>query len=146
MINRCTNPRTDNFPRYGGRGITVCDRWRSFSAFLADMGPRPSRHHTLDRIDNNGPYTPENCRWADPNMQRRNQRTRHDAVWLTWQGETRRLKDWAILLNMRYDTLCMRLHRGWSIERAFTEPMGFGSRRSQFKPGQNINPISQRHR
>jgi len=75
MAQRCENPNTRGFKNYGGRGITVCVRWRrSFANFLADMGPRPSPFHSIDRINNDGNYTPKNCRWATKSQQRRNQR------------------------------------------------------------------------
>jgi hypothetical protein len=73
MIQRCTNRRYPKWENYGGRGITVCDRWKSFVNFLADMGERPDGK-TLDRIDNDGNYEPDNCRWATLQEQRANQR------------------------------------------------------------------------
>lgn len=75
MLRRCLNSAHKNFHCYGGRGITVCDRWReSFAAFLADMGPRPSSNHTLDRINVNSNYEPSNCRWVTWDVQRANRR------------------------------------------------------------------------
>lgn len=77
IIARCENPNVQNWARYGGRGISICDRWRnSYAAFLSDMGRKPSREHSIDRIDNDGNYEPGNCRWATATEQRRNQRPR----------------------------------------------------------------------
>lgn len=74
MLNRCRNPKVRSYRSYGGRGITVCERWNSFEAFLADMGRRPSERHSLDRIDVNKGYFKTNCRWATADVQRINKR------------------------------------------------------------------------
>ncbi|UFS77253.1 hypothetical protein LPB73_07705 [Tardiphaga sp. 37S4] len=77
MLQRCCNPKSASFPGYGGRGITVCDRWKTFENFRSDMGDRPSPAHSLDRIDNELGYSPENCRWSTPREQVLNTRRGH---------------------------------------------------------------------
>lgn len=82
MHRRCIYPCHEQFRNYGGRGIKVCSRWQSFDAFLADMGPRPSPKHSIDRIDNDGNYEPNNCRWALPAEQSLNKRPpRRRGMW-----------------------------------------------------------------
>lgn len=85
MVQRCTNPKNKDYPQYGGRGITVCERWRDFANFLADMGEKP-QGRSIDRIDVNGSYELANCRWATPTEQGRNQRkcklTDADVAWI----------------------------------------------------------------
>lgn len=76
LRQRCHNPRARKFPDYGGRGIRVCERWMDFAAFLADMGPKPSPAHSIDRVNNDGNYEPGNCRWATPKEQSNNRRPR----------------------------------------------------------------------
>ncbi len=121
MIKRCYEPKSRGYDRYGGSGITVCGRWReSFETFLADMGPRPSRQHSIDRFPNQqGGYEPGNCRWATAKEQGRNTKTN---VMLEFRGETRCMSEWGELLGIPISTLHNRLHRGWSVERALSTP------------------------
>jgi hypothetical protein len=119
LICRCTNPRQKAWANYGGRGIKVCDRWRtSFLAFLEDMGERPEGM-SIDRIDVNGDYTPENCRWATAKEQMRNMR-RNNLV--THDGQTRTVAEWAEILGVDPVSLNKRLRRGWPVHLALTTP------------------------
>lgn len=119
MISRCHNPQDSSFSRYGDRGIEVCTQWReSFTTFLADMGNRPSRKHSLDRYPNqNGNYEPANVRWATSTEQGRNKRTNH---LLTHNGETLSVAEWAEKLGLKRWTIHNRLKYGWSVERALS--------------------------
>jgi len=114
MRSRCANPRTNHWKNYGGRGITVCERWCRFENFYADMGPRPSAAHTIERKDNDKGYEPDNCKWATRTTQVRNRR---NTVRLTAHGKTLPLIEWARLLGIRYKTLYARYKHGWSITR-----------------------------
>jgi hypothetical protein len=120
MVARCTKPDHKLFPYYGGRGITVCGRWLTFEGFLSDMGERPSATHTLERKDNDGPYSPDNCVWATKTDQQRNKRDTHK---LTYRGATKPLATWAEQFGIRAGTIRSRLRYGWSVERAITEPV-----------------------
>lgn len=114
MKARCLNRRSHNYARYGGRGITVCERWRSsFAAFIADVGPRPSPQHSLDRIDNDGNYEPGNCRWALPHEQSFNSRNTTTRVVLNGKPET--LTRVVFLLGLKHDTVVRRVKRGISL-------------------------------
>ena len=120
MLQRCENPSSSKYRYYGGRGIVVCKRWHDFTNFYEDMGDKPYRH-TLDRIDNDGPYSPENCRWATQATQNKNRRSN---VVVEYHGETMCLTDWATRLGVDYETLRQRIQRyGWSVEKAFTYPV-----------------------
>jgi hypothetical protein len=121
MRQRCRNPASKHYRHYGGRGITICPAWDDFAAFFRDMGPKPSAAHTLDRIDVNGPYSPENCRWANPVQQGRNRRVTR---MLTHDGQTRSVGDWASVTGLSVNQVHKRLRRGWTVEQALTVPLG----------------------
>lgn len=116
MLDRCGNPASTSFAAYGGRGIVVCDRWRNdFTAFLADMGPRPSTDLTIERIDNDGPYAPANCRWATRLEQGQNKRnSRHIEAF----GERLSASEWARRTGLPRRTITSRLDAGSTPEAA----------------------------
>lgn len=118
MRQRCYHLTNKQYKYYGGRGIKVCDKWKKFENFFADMGERPEGL-SLDRIDNNGNYCPENCRWATRKEQSRNTGRN---IRITLNGKTKVLKDWAKDTGINYYTLRGRLRKGWSIHELFLEP------------------------
>lgn len=132
MVQRCHNPKNSMYSYYGGRGILVCQRWRdAFMNFYSDMGPRPSMKHTIDRIDNNGPYSLENCRWASKNEQQWNRR---DSRLIGFRGQLKPMTAWAEELGMYYSTLYKRIVLNkWPVERALTEPPQNASRKMSDK-------------
>ncbi len=113
MNGRCYSPGNTSYARYGGRGITVSAEWRhSFTAFYQDMGPRPSALHSIERLDNNGPYAKWNCIWATADVQMRNKRK--PLATLTSAGLEMSMADWARGLNVDYRLLWRRKQDGWS--------------------------------
>jgi hypothetical protein len=114
MKARCTNPMSRHFVDYGGRGITVCSEWlHSFEAFFAAMGEKPSGAHTLDRIDVNGPYSPDNCRWATNLEQQRNRR---DNRYITHKGKTMCVSEWAEAIGLSRQTVLSRLRKNLPLD------------------------------
>lgn len=113
MNQRCTNKKDPNYKSYGGRGVTVCDRWgKSFECFLEDMGAR-KKGMTLDRINNDGNYEPKNCRWADKKTQGNNRRSNHC---LTINGQKLTITEWSRQLSLSRSTIQHRLRAGWKNE------------------------------
>lgn len=115
MLERCRNPRNRKWPTYGGRGIAVCARWFTFENFLADVGPRPSRAHSIDRKDNDGHYEPGNCRWATSREQNQNLRTNRR---IEYAGETLCVSAWARRRGISKSTLTHRVNAGWPLSMA----------------------------
>ena len=119
MVSRCRCNRNTDYHLYGGRGIAVCERWiDSFENFISDMGMKPSKKHSIDRIDNNAGYSKENCRWATPAMQSRNKRNNRI---IEFNGERKVIADWASDLGINFASLLERMEK-WPLHRALTQP------------------------
>lgn len=118
MVHRCTSPTSPAYADYGGRGITVCERWlNSPQAFVDDMGPRPSPKHEIDRRDNDRGYSPDNCRWV---LRKVNDRNRRSNRIIEFRGERMPLAAWAERTGIAPDTLKRRIDSGWDVERALS--------------------------
>ena len=117
---RCYNEKVKEFHNYGGRGIKVCDRWlESFENFIADMG-HPQPHESIDRINNDGDYCPENCRWTDSKTQSRNTRRNR---FITLNGESKTIAEWSEITGIEESAITKRLKLGWSDHDALTKPV-----------------------
>jgi len=121
MHTRCYNRNSDDYPNYGGCGITICDRWKdSFETFLADMGLRPSPKHSIDRFPNpHGNYEPSNCRWATMKEQHNNRR---DNYLIAHEGETKTITEWANQYGLSPQLVRYRIGHGWTIVEALIKP------------------------
>lgn len=123
MRRRCLHRRSSKFSDYGGRGIKICKRWDSFDVFLNDMGPRPSKKHSLERLDNNGNYSPDNCVWSTAKVQANNRRS---SRLLTYKGKTQTLSQWADELGVKYNTLKNRIcNLNWPVDKALAKSVRF---------------------
>jgi hypothetical protein len=120
MRERCNNPKYEKYKNYGGRGITICERWNDFANFLADMDERPSLKHSIGRIDNNGNYEPTNCRWETAREQGRNKR---NSVFVGADEDRVLLLDVVERLNLNRGVVYGRLKMGWSLLEALTKPV-----------------------
>lgn len=117
MIRRCTDRQYTSYHNYGGRGIKVCDRWlESFENFLNDIGERPSKEHSIDRINNDGDYKPDNCRWATAKEQGRNKRNNFI---VSYKGVEKPLSEWCEHLGLVYRDVYVKIKRGSTIIDAF---------------------------
>ena len=128
MKNRCRQPNNPRYKDYGARGITYCDAWEDFESFYkwaSETGYNDEL--TIERIDNNKGYCPENCRWATKEEQQYNKRTTH---YLTYKGETKSMAEWSKILNINLQTLAARINTlKWSVERAFETPVNPNGRK-----------------
>jgi len=121
MKGRCSNPGCSHYERYGGRGITYEKSWNDFNEFLKDMGPKPDRKMELDRINNDGNYCKENCRWATRKEQTRNRGGKRATRLYTFEGKTMCISDWAKEVGISPQSMQKRLNNGWPLEKAFSK-------------------------
>jgi hypothetical protein len=138
MKGRCDNPNITNYARYGGRGITYQETWKNFKNFIEDMGKMPSSSMELDRIDNDGNYCKENCRWATRKEQTRNRGGKRATRLYTFNGKTMCIADWAKEIGITAASLQKRLNKNWPLEIALSpEKHDGGDRSKHVTPAEN---------
>jgi len=125
MRTRCKDSNTKAYENYGAKGIKVCSRWDVFENFLEDMGERPSINYSIERIDSTGDYCPDNCKWATRIEQNRN---RSMCIFITIDGKCQTVKEWAIELGIKRQTIERRLKLGWSHYDAVMQPVVLGQK------------------
>lgn len=129
MKRRCSNPNSADYPRYGGRGVTIDPRWEKFENFLADIGEPPTPDHQIERKDNDGPYSPENCVWATRIKQANNKRnSRHIKI----DGVSRTLAEWCQEYGKPYHQVNARINKGWSAKDALEKPLRYMSEKFDY--------------
>ncbi len=117
IVARCGNPKTKDYARYGGRGITVCESWMRYENFIADMGPRPSKEHSVERRKNDEGYSPCNCYWATRSEQQKN---KTNTIWYEYEGRVGTLVDWAQWLGISVALACWRIKTWGTFEKGVT--------------------------
>lgn len=115
MRQRCSNPNNIHYENYKKLGVSVCKHWDTFASFIEDMGERPSKIHSIERVDNFGNYEPSNCKWATPKEQGNNRSNNHK---VSYMGRVQTVSQWADEIGINSKTIYTRLRRGWSPERA----------------------------
>lgn len=136
MKKRCYNKNDSNYKHYGGRGIVICERWQKFANFFTDMGPRPTPTHSIDRIDNNKGYSPDNCRWATRSEQANNKSVNRR---LEIRGQIKTRAEWAALAGICHRTLITRLRKGWTPEKAVFDPVQINKRNRRARENKNTS-------
>lgn len=140
MMDRCYNKESKAYKNYGARGIDVCERWHDIHNFVKDNELLYQENLSIDRIDNNSGYSPDNCRWATQHEQSMNRR---NSIYLTFQGTTKPMIEWAEEIGIKYRCLYLRKRRGWSDEQIITTPIIYG-RNQHNSPLNNITYASWR--
>lgn len=139
MKRRCDNPHAQNYYLYGGRGIKYEPRWAIFENFLNDMGDKPNSEVSLERVDNEQGYSKENCRWATRIEQANNKR---NSRYLDFMGKRLTVSQWAKEVDLQMKTIHQRLSKGWSAERALTEPSFKGKNQYFFNLKKTVSQTS----